>query len=103
MAENAKQKIEQKPAVQQLFTHLLDAVGATDELLARRIYQGLHAMQTKTATHEGIITDRKNMVDFGERREMAELALKLRGHLIDKHEHRMVRSQEEILEESYKQ
>lgn len=101
MAENAKQKIDDKPAVQALFTQILDTAGVSDRLLAQRIYQGLHAMQTKTATHEGVISDHKNMVDFGERREMTELALKLKGHLIDKAEVRMVRTYEEILEASY--
>lgn len=57
-------------------------------------------MQTKTASHEGIITHRIHLVNFSERREMAELALKLKGHLIDKHELRMVRTLEEILEGS---
>lgn len=44
--------------------------------------------------------DREVLVDFSERREMTELALKLRGHLIDKHEHRIIRTLEEILEDS---
>jgi len=99
-AENAKAKIEERPAVQALFTQILELAGVTDKLLARRVYQGLHAMQTKTASHQGVIVDRVHLVDFAERREMTELSLKLRGHLIEKHELRMVKTLEEILEAS---
>ena len=100
MAENAKQKIEQKPAVQQLFIHVLEQAGATDALLAKRVFEGLNARDTKFATYEGEITDSQEVIDYGERREMTELALKLKGHLIEKHELRMVRTLEEILEAS---
>lgn len=94
-------QIEAKPAVRQLFTELLEAQGITDGLLAKRIYQGLFAMETKTASSEGRITDKVHLVAFAERREMLELALKLKGHLIDKHELRMVRTLEQILEDSH--
>jgi len=39
-------------------------------------------------------------VDFSERREMAELVLRVKGLLIDKHQVQVVKTLEEILEES---
>lgn len=75
----------------------LEAAGATDELLARRVFEGLNA---DVVVRETLYANREVLIDFSERREMTELALKLRGHLIDKHELRMVRTLEEILEDS---
>lgn len=98
-ANHASELIEGSKGVRELFTSLLERKGISDELLAQRLYQGLFAMETKTATLEGKITDRANLVAFSERRAMLELVLKLKGHLIDKHELRMVRTQEDILEE----
>jgi len=98
-AENTKGKeIEAKPAVQSLFTQLLTKAGVTDELLAKRIYQGLHA---NVVARETATADREVFVDFPERRATTELSLKLKGYLIDKHELRMVRTLEEILEASH--
>ena len=100
VGHNAKQKLDAKPGVQKLFTHLLAEAGATDELLAQRIFEGLNAWETKFATFEGEITDSDEVISFSERREMAELVLKLKGYLIEKHELRMVKTLEEILEAS---
>ena len=99
-ARRTKEKIEESKAVKELFTALMEKAGISDGLLARRLYQGLFARETKTAAHEGKITDRANLVAFGERREMLELVLKLKGHLIDKRELRMVRTLEDILDEA---
>ena len=98
-AESTKGKdIERKPAVQSLFTKLLEKAGVTDDLLAKRIYQGLHA---NVVARETATARREVLVDYPERRGMTELSLKLKGHLIDKHELRMVRTLEEILEDSH--
>jgi len=98
-AESTKGKdIEAKPAVQSLFTKLLESAGVTDQLLARRIHQGLHA---NVVARETATAKREVLVDYPERRGMVELSLKLKGHLIDKHELRMVRTLEEILEDSH--
>jgi hypothetical protein len=100
MAKNPGQKIDAKPAVEQLFTQLLTAAGATDELLAKRVFQGLNAT---AVLRETLYADREVLINFAERREMTELVLKLKGYLIDKHELRMVRTLEEILEASHEQ
>src|SRR2546429_9776606 len=45
-AANAKQKIDDKPGVQTLFAELLEHAGVTNPLLAQRIFEGLHAIET---------------------------------------------------------
>jgi len=97
MARNAKQKIEAKPAVQQLFTDLLDRAGVTDELLAERIREGLDATVVMRDTK---YAGREVLIDFSERREMTQLATQLRGHLVDKHEVRD-KTLEDLLEGSH--
>lgn len=47
MADNAKQKIDEKPAVQNLFLQVLAKAEVSDELLSRRIREGLDAQVTK--------------------------------------------------------
>ncbi len=94
--DNTKGKeIEQRPAVAALFTKLMDQAGITDTLLARRIAQGLSANSVMRETQHA---DREVLIDFSERREMVELALKLKGHLIDTHEIRGSLTLEELLE-----
>jgi len=100
-AENAKEKIESTPAVQSMFVTLLEQAGVSDALLAQRIKEGLSATDVKTANFEGKISDVEAFVAYAERRSMVELVLKLKGHLIDKHELRMTRTLEEILEGSH--
>jgi hypothetical protein len=101
-AENTKQKIDKKPEVQKLFEELLEEAGVSNPLLARRIYQGLHAMETKLYANKGIVLDRRNLVSFAERREMLELALKVKGLLVDKHEIDHHVTLEDLLDESHK-
>ncbi len=98
VGKNAGQKLDSAIAVQQLFTALLETAGITDGLLAQRIREGLDA---NSVLRETMYADREVLIDFEERREMVELVLKLKGLLIDKHEHRMSRTLEEILEGSH--
>jgi hypothetical protein len=48
------------------------------EKIALRINEGLDATKTEFAKFEGAITDSRQCVDFGERRQYAELACKLK-------------------------
>jgi hypothetical protein len=41
--------------------------------------------ETKLAISEGKITAQRKFVDWSERREMAELVLRLKGYLVNKH------------------
>jgi hypothetical protein len=53
-------------------------------LVAQRIKQGLYAMETKLFQKDGIVTDKRNLVSWSERREYAELAMKALGISISK-------------------
>jgi hypothetical protein len=64
----------------------MDSAGVTDERLAALMFEGLNATRTFIATHKGRISDRLEVVDYGERRKMVELVLKLKGYLVDRHE-----------------
>jgi len=98
MAKNAKQKIDEKPGVQKLFAELLEDAGVTNPLLARRVREGLEATVVQRATG---YARREVFIDFSERREMLELVLKLKGLLVEKHEHSGRLTLEQLLEESH--
>jgi len=83
-ALNAKEKIESKPAVQNLFVQLMETAGITDEKLAQRLAEGLDAEETKFFQKDGIVMDSRDVIAYGERRAHLEIALKLKGHLTDK-------------------
>src|SRR5262245_22005736 len=70
-------------AVQAAFRDMLHAAGLSDETLVTRIEEGLNATIVSKATAHA---DREVLVDFSERREMVELALRLTGRLTNKHE-----------------
>lgn len=81
----------------ELFRKLLERAGASDAKLAQRINDGLDA---NTVVRETGYAEREVLVDFAERREMAELVLRVKGYLIDKHDVRVTRTLEDILEAS---
>jgi hypothetical protein len=101
MADNAKQKIDDKPAVQTLFKEVLEAAGISDELLAKIALEGLDAVETKFASKDGVFMDERNTIAYSERREMLELIAKLKGHLLEKHQHQVKLTLEDLLEESH--
>lgn len=90
VALKAGDKIEKKAAVQNLFKDLVDKAGLTDQKLARRLNEGVDAKETKfflMPTPNGlkkIVT--RSVVHHSERRAHLEIALKVKGHLINKTE-----------------
>jgi hypothetical protein len=82
VAQKADAIIGSSPNVQMAFAQILEAAGVTDALTAQRIYEGLNA--TKARVHKKKLVE---VPDYFERREMVELVCKLRGHLMNKHEH----------------
>jgi hypothetical protein len=85
-AMRADEQIASKPAVRGAFKKLMEAAGITDELLARRLKEGIDAKETKFFQKDGLVISKRTVVYHGERRSHLELALKLKGRLIDKHE-----------------
>lgn len=70
--------LTEQPVIKNALRKLLPSV----EKIAARINEGMDAVKTETAKFEGHITDTQEFVDFGERRNYLELALRLHG-LID--------------------
>jgi ASC-1-like (ASCH) protein len=56
------------------------------EKVAQRIGEGLDAMETKTATFEGHITDTQDFIAWEERRRYAEMAAKMASYYVEKQE-----------------
>src|SRR5207244_11999145 len=81
MSDNAGVKI--LPGAREEFQEAL-ARRIPNEVLVRRIAEGLNAKETKLAQYEGEYTDERYLVSWSERRRYAELACKLRGLLIEK-------------------
>lgn len=96
-SKNTKAKtIESRPAVKELFTAVMHKAGISDELLARRIREGLDAT---VVARETKYSRREVLVDYSERREYSEFIAKLNGYVVDKHEIRD-KTLEDILEAS---
>jgi len=91
--------ISDSPHVHAVMNAILEAAGVSNERLARRMREGLDAT---VVHHQTMHSRREVLIDFGERREMVELALRGKGLLIDKHQVQMVKTLEEILEERSK-
>lgn len=53
-------------------------------VVAKRIQQGLYAMETKLFQKDGVVTDKRNLVNWAERRASAELAMRAMGIIADK-------------------
>jgi hypothetical protein len=101
MAENAKQKIDERPGVEQLFKQVLEEAGISDPMLAKIALEGLSAVETKFAQKDGVFHDERSTIAWSERREMLELICKLKGHLVEKHEHSGKLTLEQLLDESH--
>jgi phage terminase small subunit len=97
-AENAKQKIDRRPGVQELFQDLLEDAGVTDKLLAQRIREGLNATIVSKETAHAL---REVLIDFAERREMVELAIKMKGLMPADELHHKV-TLEDLLDEAHR-
>jgi len=91
--------ISDSPHVHAVMNAILEAAGVSNERLARRMREGLDAT---VVHHQTMHSRREVLIDFGERREMVELALRVKGLLVEKHRVQMVKTLEEILEESSK-
>ncbi len=101
VARKADVRITGNAAVQEAFKQLLDRAGITDEKLARRLAEGIDAKETKFFAHEGRVISTRTVIDYGTRHRYLELVLKLKGHLINKHEVTAQLSIAEILASSF--
>ena len=64
----------------EVFAMMMDREGLTDKDLIRRLLEGLDAQKTKFATHQGLITDERQVIDHQTRAIYQRIALDLKGH-----------------------
>lgn len=74
----------QKPIVQSLLRQALATAGITDELLAKRMREGIDATEDLYLKIGKKIKTIRAVVDMEQRRKYSELALKVRGDLATK-------------------
>ena len=65
---------------------VLNLSGLTDEVIARKIKEGLEADRLYLTSFEGKFTDERTAPDVPTRLKATELLGKLRGYFIDRHE-----------------
>jgi hypothetical protein len=82
-ANKARQLLDRTPAVRQLFLEALAAEGITPTYLATKIHEALEAV---VVGRETAFAPREVFVDFKNRLEAIQLALRLMGALVEKHE-----------------
>ena len=63
-----------------------DLAGLSDEVIARKLQEGLEAERVHFATFEGKFTDERKTPDVPTRLKATELLGKLRGYFVDRHE-----------------
>jgi hypothetical protein len=80
MADKAGEKI--LPGAREEFQAVL-ARKVPNEVLVRRIAEGLNAKETKLSQIDGEFTDERHLVAWSERRRMVELASKLLGYMVE--------------------
>jgi hypothetical protein len=78
MAEHAADKIETKD-VREIFARFIREM-IPPEVVARTIAEGLVATETKFFSHEGVVQDQREVADWSERRQYAELAAEYGGY-----------------------
>ena len=67
-------------AIQRRMPQILDRHGLTDDYLVEKCLKpGLNAKETKFFAHEGIVTDSRTVVAWGDRRAYLDIANRLRG------------------------
>ncbi len=78
MAEHAADKIETKD-VREIFARFIREM-IPPEVVAKAIAEGLVATETKFFSHEGVVQDQREVPDWSERRQYAELAAEYGGY-----------------------
>ncbi len=58
-----------------------EKVGITPTLLAKRVKEGLDATSTEVISFKGEVTDKVELVDYSERRQNVELAMRVRNDI----------------------
>ena len=59
----------------------MTCAGATREVVAKKLAEGLDATHTEFFQKDGIVTDKRTTIDYANRRAYVETAARLRGDL----------------------
>lgn len=79
-AHSVRQAVE-KPNVREAFAQLIrNTIPA--KKIAQRIMEGLDAVETKFFQFEGVVTDSRDVIAWGERRAYAQLAAEYGGRVV---------------------
>ena len=65
---------------------ILNLCGLTDEVIARKLREGLEAERLYLASFEGEFRDERKAPDVPTRLKAVELICRMRGHFVDRHE-----------------
>jgi hypothetical protein len=65
---------------------VLDLAGVTDEVVARKLMEGLEADRLYLASYEGKFLEERKVPDVSTRLKAVELIGRIRGHFVDRHE-----------------
>jgi len=69
-----------------LLPQLLDSVGLSDEALALKLYKKTNAKTKTYFSYNGIVTDEREQDNHFAQLKAIELACKLKGHMIERHQ-----------------
>lgn len=76
----------EKPLIKKLLAELIDKAGLSDEKIAIRLSEGADATDTRFLVCNNKI-HKRTVTSYRERRMAVELAMKAKGHLVEKVEH----------------
>lgn len=79
-----KESILANPTIQRTFSQVLEAAGVTDDKIADKIRSLIDAKETKYFSHQGEVTDSREVEALGIQADMVQFAAKLKGHVIDR-------------------
>jgi phage terminase small subunit len=83
-AESQVSKILKEPQTKKCFAALLESSGVTDEFLSNKIKNLCDAKETVFFQKDGMVTDQREVEALGIQRQTIEMAVKLKGHMVEK-------------------
>jgi len=73
-----------KPDIQIAIQKYIDLAGLTDDVMAKKVFDGANAMETKFFQKDGEVIQTVDVIPWKVRLDYLEFAAKLKGHLIEK-------------------
>jgi DNA-binding CsgD family transcriptional regulator len=83
-ATHHKESILANPTIHKTFVTILEAAGVTDEKIADKIRGLIDAKETKFFSHQGEVTDSREVEALAIQSNMVQFAAKLKGHVVER-------------------